>query len=247
MSMLQEERGGIKNERELDVKTVGIVGGIGPESTIEYYRQILARYREECPDGPAPSIVISSIDVKKLLGLVADTEFVLLAEYLGSEVQRLVRAGADFAVLAANTPHIVFDEVQQASPIPLISIVQATCDAAKAQSLKRVGLFGTRFTMQAGFYQTVFARERIVIVLPQETDQAYVHDKYVNELLKNVFLPATRDALLQIADKMIEQEHVEALILGGTELPLILRETTHQGIPFLDTTRIHVRSIVARL
>jgi aspartate racemase len=245
--MLQEERQQIKNEKERDVKTVGIIGGIGPESTIEYYRQILACYREEKPDGTAPSIVINSIDVKKVLDLVADNELGQLTEYLASEVQRLARAGADFAVLAANTPHIVFDKVQQRSSIPLISIVQSTCDAAKALGSKRVGLFGTRFTMQAGFYQKIFSREGIAIVLPAESDQAYVHDKYVNELLRNIFLPATHDALLAIADKMIEQESVEALIQGGTELPLILRETARQGIPFLDTTRIHVRAVVAQL
>ncbi len=243
----RKERRESKNESELALKTVGIIGGVGPESTIEYYRQIFACYREEVPDGTAPSIIINSIDVKKVLGLVADKELVQLTDYLASEVQRLSRAGADFAVLAANTPHIVFDEVQQRSSIPLISIVQATCDAAKALGLKRAGLFGTRFTMQAGFYQNVFSREGISIVLPAQSDQAYVHDKYVNELLKNVFLPATHDALLAIADKMIEQERIEALILGGTELPLILRETARQGVPFLDTTRIHVRAVVAQL
>jgi aspartate racemase len=231
----------------LDVKTVGIVGGIGPESTIEYYRQIFACYREVNPDGPAPSMVINSIDVKKVLGLVAGKELGQLTEYLAAEVQRLARAGADFAVLAANTPHIVFDEVQQRSPIPLISIVQATCEAAKDRSLKRVGLFGTRFTMQAGFYQKVLAKAGIAVLLSAEKDQAYIHDKYINELLNNVFSAETRAALLAIADRLIESERIDGVVLGGTELPLLLRESVHRGIPLLDTTRIHARAVVARL
>jgi aspartate racemase len=229
------------------VKTVGIIGGIGPESTIEYYRQILACYREVNPDGRAASIVINSIDVKKVLGLVGDKELAQLTEYLANEVQRLARAGADFAVLAANTPHIVFDEVQQRSSIPLISIVQATCDAAKAMGLKRVGLFGTRFTMQAGFYQSVFTRAGIALVLPSEEDQAYIHDKYVNELLNNVFSTETRTGLLAVVDRLIESEYIDGLVLGGTELPLLLRDSVHHGIHLIDTTRIHVRTVVAEL
>jgi|ERR1700682_286164 len=245
--MLQEKSGGNQNERQLDVKTVGIVGGIGPESTIEYYRQILACYREVNPDGPAPSIVINSIDVKKVLGLVADKELAQLTEYLTAEVQRLASAGADFAVLAANTPHIVFDEVQQRSSIPMISIVKATCDAVKAQGVKRVGLFGTRFTMQAGFYQSVFAKTGITLVLPGEKDQAYIHEKYVNELLNNIFSTETRSELLAIVDRLIESEHIDGVVLGGTELPLLLRNSVHRGIQLIDTTRTHVWAVIAEL
>ena len=235
-----------RNERELDVKTVGIIGGIGPESTIEYYRLILAGYREQQPDGSAPAIIINSIDARKMLDLVA-ANLSQLTEYLVLEVQKLVRAGADIGLLAANTPHIVFDEVQQRSSLPLISIVQATCDAVKALGLKKPGLFGTRFTMQAAFYQNVFTKEGIALVLPAEKDQAYIHDKYMNELLNSVFSAETRAALLAIADRLIESERIDSLILGGTELPLLLRDPVHRGIPLLDTTRIHARAVVTQL
>jgi aspartate racemase len=226
--------------------TVGIVGGIGPESTIDYYRQIIAAYRKQKPDGSYPSIVINSIDATKMLGMIARNELAGLTESLVCEVQWLAMAGVDFAVLAANTPHMVFDEIRQRSPIPLISIVEAACAEAKAQGLKRLGLFGTRFTMQGRFYPDVFSKEGIALVLPSEDEQTYIHEKYLGELVNGVFLPETRERLLAIADRLRDQEGIQGLILGGTELPLILKDVKDRGISFLDTTQIHVAAIVDR-
>jgi aspartate racemase len=231
------------------MKTVGIIGGIGPESTIEYYRLIFASYRERVLDGSSPSIIINSIDVTKMLSLIAENELAEVAEYLVGEVQRLAGAGADFGVLAANTPHIVFDEIARRSPIPLLSIVQATCEAARDLGVKRLCLLGTRFTMQAGFYRDVFSKEGMALVIPDRDEQDYVHEKYMNELVNGVFLPQTRERLLAIVARLKEQEGIEGVILGGTELSLILRDADVKdaGIPFLDTTRIHVKSIIAQL
>jgi aspartate racemase len=228
------------------MQTLGIVGGIGPESTIEYYRAIIAAYRERA-DGDYPSIIINSISVKKLLDLVAANDLAAVTDYLGSEVERLARAGAGFALFASNTPHIVFDEVQRRSLIPLLSIVQATCAAVQALGLKRVGLFGTRFTMQARFYPEVFAREGITVAVPQPEEQAFIHEKYMVELLNNIVRPDTRERLLEIVERMKERDGIGGLILGGTELPLILRDGSASGIPFLDTTQIHARAAAARL
>jgi aspartate racemase len=231
------------------MKTVGVIGGIGPESTVDYYRQIIAAYREQKQDGSYPSIIINSIDLKKMLDLVAANELAEATEYLVGEVQKLARAGADFGVLAANTPHIVFDEICRQSHIPLLSIVQATCDAAKSLGLKRLGLFGTRFTMQAGFYQDAFSNEGMTLVLPDKNEQDYIHGKYMNELVNGIFLPETRERLLAIVENLKERESVQGLILGGTELPLILRDADvkDRGISFLDTTQIHVKGIIAQL
>lgn len=227
------------------MKTIGIIGGIGPESTIEYYRLIVAACREQKPDGSYPSIIINSINLKEMLDLIAANELGELAAYLAGEVQKLASAGADFGLLAANTPHIVFDEIRRQSPIPLISIVEATCDAAKELGLKKLGLFGTRFTLQGRFYADVFSRRAIALAVPQPDEQAYIHDKYMNELVKGVFLPETRERLLEIVDRLKEREGIQGLILGGTELPLILRDAPDRGIPFLDTTQIHVKRAVA--
>jgi aspartate racemase len=244
------------------MKIVGIIGGIGPESTIEYYRLIIAAYRERqsgagvapasnhAQDARAtsyPSIIINSVDLTKLLRWVGANELDAFTDFLVGEIERLARAGVDFGALASNTPHLVFDELQRRSPIPLISIVESTSEAAQALGLKRVGLFGTSFTMKGSFYPDVFSRAGITIVVPTEDEQAYIHEKYMKDLLNGIILPETRDRLLEIVDRMKERDDIEGLILGGTELPLILRDAEHNGIPFLDTTKIHVNRIVAEL
>jgi aspartate racemase len=229
------------------MKTVGIIGGVGPESTIEYYRLIVSAYREQQADGSYPSIIINSVDLNRLLVWLRANELEAFTAYLVTEIERLHRAGADFGLLAANTPHIVFDDISRRSPIPLISIVEATRDEAQARGLQRVGLFGTRFTMQGRFYPDVFSRAGIAVVTPKEDEQSYIHEKYMEELLNNILLPETRERLLAIVDRMKAEDDIEALILGGTELPLILRDPEHNGTPFLDTTRIHVKQIVAEL
>jgi aspartate racemase len=232
---------------ETTMTTAGIVGGIAPESTVDYYRSIIASYREQKPDGSYPSILINSIDLNRMLGLIGANELAQVTEWLAGEVERLARAGADFGLLASNTPHIVFDEIRRQSSIPLISIVEETCAAAKALGLTRLGLFGTRFTMQGRFYPDVFDAAGIALVVPGPDEQAYIHDKYMNELVKASFLTETRDGLLAVVDRLREREGIDGLILGGTELPLILRDPVYHGIRFLDTTQIHVKSIVARL
>jgi aspartate racemase len=229
------------------MRTVGILGGIGPESTVEYYRGIIAGYRQQRPDGSYPSIFINSISVSKLLGWMDAGQLSEVVDYLAEELQKLVRAGVDFGIIAANTPHIVFDDLQRHSPIPLISIVEATCAEAKKQGIRTAGLLGTRFTMHASFYPDVFRREGITVVVPGDTEQAYIHQKYVGELLANTFLPETRARVLEIIQRMREQEQIQAVILGGTELPLLLRDNTACGIPLLDTTQIHVQAVVAEL
>ena len=230
------------------MKTLGIVGGLGPESTIEYYRFLLTAYRERRPDGSSPSIIINSLDVQRGIALLNANQLAELADYLALAVERLARAGADFALIAANTPHIVFDPVQRRSPIPLVSIVEAACQAAQRLRLTRLALLGTGFTMQGRFYPDVFSRAGLELVVPSKEEQAFIHDKYIHELLENVFLPATRDGLLAIVEEMKTRERIQGVILAGTELPLILREVADRAaIPFLDTTKIHVERAVDEL
>ena len=130
------------------MKTLGIVGGIGPDSTVDYYRSLIQMWREQTQDGSAPSILLNSIDLKKMLDLFAAKALAEVTVYLSGAMERLARAGADVGLFAANTPHIVFGELQRRSSIPLISIVEATREAAEELGLRRLGLFGIRFTMQ---------------------------------------------------------------------------------------------------
>jgi len=229
------------------MKLIGIVGGIGPESTIDYYRLFISTYRERRPDGGYPPVVINSIDLAKALKLVSSNDLEGLAAYMLEEIRRLARAGATHGLLSSNTPHIVFDDIRRASPIPLISIVETACRATAERRLKRVGLFGTRFTMQGGFYQRVFAREGIEVAIPESGDQEFIHDTYLNELVNGVVLAATRERYIAIARRMKRELGIEALILGGTELPLLLRDAIDIGMTLLDTARLHVEAAVSEL
>jgi len=229
------------------MKTLGIIGGLGPESTLDYYGKVIALYRQRTGDGSYPQFIINSINLKKGLDFMDANNLPGMADYLVEEIEKLILAGATFGLISANTPHIVFDEVASRSSIPLISIVEATCTAVKAKKLKRLALFGTRYTMQATFYPKVFSREGIELLLPGPDDQTYIHDKYLNELVSGKFLPATRAGLLAIVDRMKASSNIDGVILAGTELPLILRDSEHNGIPLLDTTKIHCEAAVTEM
>src|SRR5260370_40355550 len=126
------------------MKTLGIIGGLGPESTLDYYQRVIALYRERVRDGHYPEFIIVSVDLRKGLDFMEAGDLSGMAGFLLEGIGQLARAGGDFGIISANTPHIVFDEVAVNSPIPLISIVEATGAAAEAQNLRRLALFGTR-------------------------------------------------------------------------------------------------------
>ncbi|HEV8189102.1 MAG TPA: amino acid racemase [Pyrinomonadaceae bacterium] len=228
------------------MKTLGLIGGTGPESTIDYYRLLTAQYREKM-DGASPPVIINSVNLKSMITWMGANELDKVTDYLVKQFETLEKAGVDFAALTANTPHIVFDEIQQRVNLPLISIVEAACERAQKLGVKSVGLFGTRYTMQAPFYPKVFSRTDIRLITPNAEEQEYIHEKYFGELLKDTFLPETRAKFLEIADEMKARDNVEAIILGGTEIPLLLRTEEHNGIQLLDTTRIHVDRLIEEM
>src|SRR5829696_2946858 len=183
------------------MKILGLIGGTGPESTIDYYRQLTNQYREKA-GGASPHVIINSIDLKQMIEWMSAGELGKVTDSLVKEFETLQRAGVDFAALTANTPHIIFDDLKQRVSLPLISIVEATAERAQSLGFKSVALFGTRYTMQAPFYPSVFSRTDIKLVTPNEEEQAYIHEKYFGELLKDLFLPETRAKFLEIADEL---------------------------------------------
>jgi aspartate racemase len=221
------------------MKTVGIIGGIGPETTVIYYRLLIAAGHTR--------IVINSVEAGTLVPLVLGQDFPAVADYMCTEIRRLAAAGAEVALIAANTPHVCFEQIQRRSPIPLVSIVEATASHAASQGLRRLALFGTRVTMEGSFYPEVFARHGLTIVTPTPDERTYIHDKYMNELFRNVVLPETRSGLLSIVDAMAAREAVDGVVLGGTELSLILPDASHGGVPLIDTTRVHVDAVLKAL
>lgn len=226
------------------MKTVGIIGGIAPESTIQYYRQTIAEFQRLTSESEYPPIIVNSINMTKMLHLIGDKKLIELTDYLLLEVMKLYKAGADFAVMASNTPHVVFNELQRQSPIPLISIIEVACDAAKILNLKKVGVLGTRFTMQGTSYPTIFSKVNIEVIAPIPTEQEFIHEIYMNELVKGILLQSTKLKLDEIIEAILFRENIDGIILAGTELPLILTESSHNEIPLLDTTKLHVQRIV---
>jgi aspartate racemase len=222
-----------------------MVGGLGPFATVDYYRRTLAEWERRFP-GSAPRIVIDSLDVERVLRLVAADRRALI-EYIVGSVKRLEAAGAHFAVITSNTTHVVFDEVAARCSIPLISIVETCADEAARVKLKRFALIGARFTMESTLYPEAFARRGLDIVTPDRQDRAWIHERYVGQLVKGDFRDETRMEFVSIVQRLHEKHAVDAVILGGTELPLLLRTTTIAGLPVLDTTGLHVDALVRRL
>jgi aspartate racemase len=225
--------------------TVGLVGGLGPESTIDYYRRILDAWAHVDPSS-APSIVIDSLDVRQGLWLVEHDRPGLI-DYLFASLRRLAGAGVDFIAMTANTPHIVFDELAARSPVPLLSIVEVCAEEATRRGMRRLLLLGTRFTMDAPFFPAVLARHGIDVVILDDADRAWVHERYVNELLKGDFRDDTRRQFVALVARLRAEQQIDGVILGGTELPLLLTSPVIAEVPALDTTALHVAAIVRRL
>jgi aspartate racemase len=225
------------------MKTIGLIGGLGPESTVDYYKRLIAIFQEQYPALAYPEIIVWSANMNKLLAWVDDEDWDTLSEWLAGTAAALARAGADFAVIASNTPHVVFDEVQARSPIPLLSIVEATCRHAERLGVKRLGLLGTQFTMAADYYPRAFRARGMELVVPSQAEQQLIQKRLFQEIELGVLKASTRDELLAIVKRLKDSAAIEAVILGCTELPLILDRDAF-GIPFLNTTAIHVARIV---
>jgi aspartate racemase len=220
------------------VKAIGLIGGIGPETTVIYYRLLIAAGHTR--------IIVNSVESGVLVPLVVRQDLPAVTDFLSAEIERLAAAGADVGIIAANTPHMCFLDLERRSPIPLVSIVEATAEHMVGRGMRRAALFGTRMTMEGTFFPEVFTRRGIDLVVPEDDERTFIHDKYMGELFKGDIRPETRGRLLAIVDAMAAREQVDAVILGGTELSLILTEPEHNGIPLVDTTRLHVDAALAR-
>jgi len=228
---------------ETEMKRIGILGGIGPESTVDYYKEIIRAFVTRHPELAYPEIIVYSANMNELMGFVSAKDWSALSQWLLRKISSLHLAGAEFAVMASNTPHIVFDEIRSQSPIPLLSIVEETCKRAQEMGLKNIGLMGTKLTMEAEFYKKPFTSKGMSIVVPREEEQNTIHHRLFSEIELGILKDSTREELLSIAKRMIEEDHIDSLILGCTELPLILTESRY-GIPFLNTSAIHCESII---
>lgn len=228
-------------------KSVGIIGGIGPESTIIYYREIVRRFRELDKSKHYPRVILNCIDLSEMLENVAAKRYGAVLDMLINEMHKLELARVDFGIIASNTPHIVFDELASRVDLPLISIVEETCRTIKASGINQVALLGISYTMQGGFYQEVAKRFDLDIILPELSEQEYIHAKYVSELIPGIVSNETKERLLEIVINIKDRAGMEGLLLGGTELSLILMQADIPELKIFDSSLIHVESVVRRL
>ena len=223
---------------------LGIVGGVGPESTADYYRRLIGRWRERGPADTYPSVLIDSLNSPAALGamLAGDNEPTI--RLFSASVDRLAGAGAGLAIVASVMMHKAFDAVAAGAPIPMLSILDAMVAEATSRAIRRPGVLATRPTTEGEFFARPFEAGGIELVRPDEADRAWIHDIYFGELARGDFREATRDRLVSIVAGMRAASGIDAVILGGTELPLILREPTYAAIPVLDSIAIHVEAAI---
>ncbi len=217
-------------------KTIGIVGGLGPASTADYYQYIISRYHEQFGDNDYPRIIIDSLSLQHMSELLDGGRANEYAAAVASSVNALERAGADFALIASNTPHRFFDEVKKAARLSLLSIVPPVVAEAQRLGLRRLLLLGTRSTMQASFYQKGFEGTGICVIVPELTEQGEINRIIFEELVVRQILESSRHRLLDI----IASNVCDGVILGCTELPLILSEKDC-SLPLLDTLALHAQ------
>ena len=226
--------------------TIGIVGGLGPEATVDYYNELINLFKSKNNGAlDYPHTVIYSVNLSHFIGLMNKPDFEAAAAYIASAIDKLKLAGADFAAISANTPHLLFDQIKAKTNLPLISIVESCRQRASAMGIKRCGLIGTKFTMNNSFYRDTFAKADIDVVVPSAAQIDRIHHLLFTELELGIFRDDTNSELLQIVQTMMDSRQIDSLILGCTEFPLMFTEGVYLGIPFLNTTRIHVEAIAA--
>lgn len=225
------------------MKIIGLIGGLGPEATTEYYNGLINSFKDDAGNLNYPEIIIYSVNMSVFIGLMKEKKYNEAANLLIKKIDALQKAGAGFAAITANTPHLMFDEIKAKSVLPLISIVEATRDQCQKMGLKKTGLLGTGFTMNSDFYQDSFSAKGIEVVMPDEDDKQIINTKLFSEIELGIFKDDTRELLVSIIGRMKDEKGIDSVIMGCTELPLILKEDFYFGLPSLDTTKIHVKAI----
>lgn len=232
------------------MKKLGLVGGLGPVSTLDYYKLINERYREIVKPtsvaGDNPEMVVYSLNLGVAYEMVSAADWPRLADYQMNAVEKCIAAGADFCAIAANTAHIVFDEMEKRSSVPLVGMIDETCKYAKEHHWQRILVFGTKFTMQSGLYENTGKKYGIECVVPGEADQTIIQDIIFPNLEANIVDPAQKKEILALSRRLLAELHVDALVLGCTELPLIIKEGELET-NLIDAASCHIDAIVKEI
>jgi len=223
------------------MRKIGLIGGLGPESTKLYYSELENKFLKKSK-GQYPEIIIYSVNMSECKAFQEKDDLNSLANLLSHAVDSLVKAGADFVSIASNTPHIVFDQVSSKANVPMISIVEESARYAESTN-KKIGLLGTGFTMKADFYPACFRQHGLETFVPENNDQDFMHEKIFSELARGIVNDSTKKRFISIAEALIEKDGIDSLMLACTELPLIFNKE-HPAVKYINTAEIHVNSIL---
>lgn len=227
------------------MKKLGLIGGMGPISTIDYYRKLTNGFQKIRPNS-CPPIIIDSLDVFQLLKLEEANQSEQLISLLNCSLNNLATAGAEYAALTANTPHMVFKELAALSPIPLISILDPICQAIQLKRQKRVALLGTKMTMELSFYPDKLASCGIEVIVPEPSQIAVIQEIITTELEQGIVKSQSKKKILEIINHLSKHFGIEGVILGCTELPLILQQTDCR-LTLYDTVELHTNALLTEM
>ena len=224
------------------MKKIGLVGGTGPESTIMYYKELNARIDKATDGKMMPEIAIESVNFRKAWELVSTGQQEELAAYLSEKVNQLAGSGAEIIALTAVTMHIVLEELENQTKISFVSIPRAVCDEAAKKGYKKVGLLGTIFTMEQDFMKKDLFQAGIEVVVPETADRQLVAKRIFEELEFGIVKESTLQEFNEIIKKMQKEHGIEAIVLGCTELPLLLNDE-NCVLPCMDSVTIHIEKL----
>lgn len=224
------------------MKRIGLIGGLSPESSVHYYQTLCRKYNSEVGGLNFPEIILVSLNLQRLITLFEANDWDGVAAILLEALQRLKDGGAEFAAILANTPHNAYDRLRDAAPLKILTIMDATAAALKRDGRRYVGLLGTKATMEFGFFQKHFAMHGIETRVPESAQRAELDRIIWEELSHGRVLPGSR-ATAQTILQELEHHGVEAVILGCTELSMLIQEKD-TSLPQYDTTQIHAEAIL---
>lgn len=222
------------------MKTLGLIGGMSWESTVPYYRQINQHINQRLGGLHSAKIILYSVDFQQIEALQRSGDWQQAGQLLTEAAQALQRAGAEGLVLCTNTMHKVAAAISSATPLPLLHIADATAQQIRQQGLSRIGLLGTRFTMEQDFYKARLMAQGIEVLIPDQAARELVHQVIYQELCLGQIKPASRFAYQQIIADLVTQG-AQGVILGCTEIGLLV-QPEDAAVPLFDTTAIHART-----
>ena len=225
------------------MKKIGLVGGTGPESTVMYYKKLNSEIDLLTNENHMPDIAIESVDFRRAWKYVQNGETSELADYLAEKVNCLVQTKADVIALTAVTMHMVYDEIAEKTGVSLVSIPKTVCEKIVSEGIKKVGLFGTVVTMEQDYMKKDLLENGVEVFVPNDEEIALIGKRIYEELEKGIVKESTLAELTEIINRMKEEDGIEGLILGCTELPLILN-SENCPVKCFDSVELHLKKLI---